>query len=107
MKMVEGPIDVVNSENAIGLLGRSLSFSQFWIIINNLKAPLILDLDGDEAGSESTVDVFHKLCSFIDIKINLRNDGDDPGAHSFLENMLVVNQAIHPHNWFVEKGILF
>lgn len=108
VKMVEGPFDVVNSDNAIGLLGRSLSFSQFWIIVNNLKAPLILDLDGDRAGSESTVDVYHKLCLFVDnMRINLREDGDDPGSHNIRTNSLLVDQAIHPHRWFLNKNILF
>lgn len=106
--MVEGPFDCINTPNSIGLLGRSLSHTQQWTIINKLKAPLILFLDGDRAGSESTVDVFHKLSLFVDsIKICLLEDGDDPGAHNIQYNTQLLSKSIHPHNWFIEKKILF
>jgi hypothetical protein len=106
--MVEGPFDCTNTPNAIGLLGRTLSYSQLWIILNNLKAPLILFLDGDQAGTESTIDVYHKLSLFVDdIKICLLENGDDPGSHSIEENKVLLSQATHPHTWFINKQIMF
>lgn len=106
--MVEGPFDCINVENSIGLLGRTLSFTQLMIIITNLKAPLILFLDGDLAGTESTMDVYHKLSLFVDdIKIVPLEDGDDPGAHDLKYNSMLLSNAIHAHNWFIHKKVLF
>lgn len=106
--MVEGPFDCTNTPNSIGLLGRSLSFTQLFIILNNLKAPLILFLDGDHAGSQSTIDVYHKLSLFInEMKIVMLGDSEDPGSFTIEENTERIKSALSPHAWFVNKQILF
>lgn len=106
--MVEGPFDCINTTNSIGLLGRTLSDTQLFIMINNLKSDLILYLDGDDAGNESTKDVYHKLSLFIDrIKICFLEDGEDPGSFTIEENEKRIEKAVSPQEWFQQKGILF
>jgi hypothetical protein len=106
--MVEGPFDCINTPNSIGLLGRTLSFTQLFIIKDNLKAPLILFLDGDNAGTESTIDVYHKLSLFVEnMRIVSLEDGDDPGSHTLENNALLISNAIAPHAWFIKKNVLF
>ena len=104
---VEGPFDVINTPNAIGLLGRTLSDTQLTILINNLKAPLILYLDGDSAGLDSTIDVYKKVAGLVpDLFVCPLNEGDDPGSHSLYENSIKLSKLLKPLDFLESKGIL-
>lgn len=106
--LVEGPFDCINTPNAMGLLGRTLSYTQLNIIIENLKSSLILYLDGDKPGTQSTIDVYHKVSIFVnDIKICYLEDGQDPGGFDLDTNSQNISNAITPHQWFIKKQILY
>lgn len=104
--LVEGPFDVINTPNAIGLLGRTLSTTQQWILINNIKNKLILFLDGDSAGDQSTVDVYNKLSLFIDkLEICYLDGQDDPGSHGLETNAQTLTKLLKPYEWLKKKKI--
>ena len=95
-----------NTPNAIGLLGRTLSTTQQWILINNIKNKLILFLDGDSAGDQSTVDVYNKLSLFIDkLEICYLDSQDDPGSHGLETNAQTLTKLLKPYEWLKKKKI--
>ncbi len=106
--LVEGPFDTIMTPNSLGLLGRTLSSNQFNILVNNIKRDnkLILFLDGDEAGTLSTLDVYRKLYPFINIKICPLYNDDDPGSHSLEQNVIMLNTILSPFDWAISKNIL-
>lgn len=106
--LVEGPFDTISTPNSLGLLGRTLSSNQFNSLVKNIgrTGKLILFLDGDEAGTFSTLDVYNKLYPFMDIRICPLYNQDDPGSHSLQDNIRLLNDTVSPQEWAINKNIL-
>jgi hypothetical protein len=106
--IVEGPFDCINTPNSLGLLGKFLSDTQFSILRENLKSKLILFLDGDASGTESIKDIYNKLGLFIDdIEVCPLDNQDDPGSHSFQDNITKLTTCVNISEWSRIKNILY
>lgn len=103
--LVEGPFDAINVYNAMAFLGKTLSQTQMSILIEHAKAPIILYLDGDQAGDKSTESIYNQLFGSFEIKIVYSTDNDDPGSHDLRDNQRRVDQALEPYKWFELKGL--
>ena len=105
--LVEGPFDCINTENSIGLLRKTLSETQFQILKQCVKNKLILYLDGDAAGTDSTISVYYKLNLFIEnIEICYLDDQDDPGSHNIADNHFRLKKTISIEEWATRKNVL-
>ena len=106
--LVEGPFDTISTPNSLGLLGRTLSTTQFYILFKNIRTnnKIILFLDGDSAGNFSTLDVYSKLYPFMRVEICPLYNEDDPGSHSLEENMELLKNTISPQEWSIKKGVM-
>lgn len=104
--LVEGPFDAINVDNSIAFLGKVLSDTQLTILLDNLKAPLILYLDGDKAGDFSTKAIYEAISPFFDIKIVYSESHEDPGMYDKSVNNEKVNTALKPSIWLDRKGFM-
>lgn len=104
--IVEGPFDCINTPNSIGLLGKTLSETQFFILKERAKE-LVLYLDGDEHGSTSIVDIYNKMSLFIpSIRIVPLRDGDDPGSLTLDVNRMNLQNTMSFSEWATHKNIM-
>jgi ribosomal protein L37AE/L43A len=104
--MVEGPFDCIATPNSIGLLGKFLSETQFFILKENCKE-LVLFLDGDASGTASIQDIYNKMSLFIpSIHVVYLKDGDDPGGASLNDNILKLKDILSYRDWATRKNVL-
>ena len=107
VSLVEGPFDAINTPNAIGLLGRYLSDTQFHLLLEK-QPELILFLDGDLAGTQMMQELYYKLNIFIGkLSIVFLEDGDDPGSHTIEMNQELINKKLKPIEWFMKKKLFY
>lgn len=105
--LVEGPFDAINVYNSIAFLGKVLSDTQFSILLEKNPPKIILYMDGDEAGDESTKAIFNQLRAFFEIEIVYSDNGDDPGSHNLETNADRVAHALLPIEWHEKKGFMY